>query len=82
MAVSDPYENKDIALIDILDTVLYKGVAIQGDLVISIAGIDLVYVDLKILIAAVETLAEAREREIASIKFDEEREALERATED
>ena len=80
MTVRDPYENKDIALIDILDTVLHKGVAIQGDLVISIAGIDLVYVDLKILITAVETLAEAREKEVASDKFDKEREALERAT--
>lgn len=80
MAVRDPYENKDIALIDILDTVLYKGVAIKGDLVITIAGIDLVYVDLKILITAVETLAEAREKEIASDKIEEEREALERAT--
>lgn len=48
--------NKEIALIDILDTILDKGAAIRGDLVISIAGIDLVYLDLRLLIASVESL--------------------------
>ncbi|GAB1774916.1 hypothetical protein PMEGAS67_03930 [Priestia megaterium] len=33
-------EQKDIALIDILDVILDKGIAIKGDLLISIAGID------------------------------------------
>lgn len=47
---------KEIALIDILDTILDKGAAIRGDLVISIAGIDLVYLDLRLLIASVESL--------------------------
>ncbi|MCY9023396.1 gas vesicle protein, partial [Priestia megaterium] len=49
-------EQKDIALIDILDVILDKGIAIKGDLLISIAGIDLVYLDLRVLISSVETL--------------------------
>mgnify|MGYP002723581289 FL=1 len=41
-------ENKEVGLIDILDVILDKGVAIRGDLIISIANIDLVYLDLRV----------------------------------
>ena len=48
--------NKDISLLDILDAVLDKGVAIRGEILISVANIDLVYVDLRLLVTAVESL--------------------------
>lgn len=76
-------ENKDITLIDILDVILDKGVAIKGDLMISIAGVDLVYLDLRILIASVETLMQAQSNgrnEVSSEQFDKEREELVYAT--
>ncbi len=76
-------ENKDIALIDILDVILDKGVAIKGDLIISIAGVDLVYLDLRVLISSVETLVQAKEgnREpITSEQFDKQKEELMDAT--
>lgn len=81
MTRREEYENKDIALIDILDTVLDKGVAIKGDIVISIAGIDLVYLDLRILISAVETLIESNESSLSSAQMDKEEEALANVTE-
>ncbi|ASF41523.1 MULTISPECIES: gas vesicle protein [Halobacillus] len=84
MSEREQYENKDISLIDILDTVLDKGVAIKGDLVISIAGIDLVYLDLRVLISAVETLVQSNQqgaKSISSERMDEEKEALEYVTE-
>ncbi|MDI3093849.1 gas vesicle protein [Priestia megaterium] len=59
-------EQKDIALIDILDVILDKGIAIKGDLLISIAGIDLVYLDLRVLISSVETLMSSHDRQIIS----------------
>lgn len=59
MSLKQSMENKDIALIDILDVILDKGVAIKGDLIISIAGVDLVYLDLRVLISSVETLVQA-----------------------
>ncbi|MEI2329615.1 gas vesicle protein GvpS [Priestia megaterium] len=59
-------EQKDIALIDILDVILDKGIAIKGDLLISIAGIDLVYLDLRVLISSVETLIGSHDRQIIS----------------
>ncbi|UOQ46546.1 gas vesicle protein [Halobacillus salinarum] len=83
MTERENYENKQIALIDILDTVLDKGVAIKGDIMISIAGIDLVYLDLKILITAVETLVQSNRDSaaISSQQFEREKEDLTHATE-
>ncbi|MFB5662560.1 gas vesicle protein [Alteribacillus sp. HJP-4] len=49
-------KNRDVSLLDILDAVLEKGVVIRGDLTISIADIDLVYLDLRVLLASVDTL--------------------------
>lgn len=48
--------NRQITVLDILDRVLTKGVVITGQLVISVANIDLIYVDLKILLSSVETI--------------------------
>lgn len=42
-----------IALVDLLDRLLAGGVVITGDLVISIAGVDLVEVSLRALVTAV-----------------------------
>jgi gas vesicle structural protein len=83
MTVRESIENKEIALIDILDVILDKGVAIRGDLVISIAGVDLVYLDLRVLISSVETLVHHKNgtrKEISSGKLDQEREELIHAT--
>ena len=83
MTLRESVENKEIALIDILDVILDKGVAIRADLVISIAGIDLVYLDLRLLISSVESLVQAQQetrKVISSEQFDDQREALIDAT--
>ncbi|MFP8644167.1 gas vesicle protein [Priestia aryabhattai] len=83
MSLKQSMENKDIALIDILDVILDKGVAIKGDLIISIAGVDLVYLDLRVLISSVETLVQAKEgnrKPITSEQFDKQKEELMDAT--
>ena len=84
MSLRESVENKDIALIDILDVILDKGVAIKADLVISIAGVDLVYLDLRVLIASVESLVQAQQqaphKRLSSEQFDIQKEALEDAT--
>ncbi|RDI45971.1 gas vesicle protein [Falsibacillus pallidus] len=78
MPIKESLENKDIALIDILDVILDKGVAIKGDLIISIAGVDLVYLDLRVLIASVEKLVSSKNErsDLSSIQFDKQREEL------
>jgi hypothetical protein len=42
-----------VALVDLLDRLLAGGAVLTGDLVISIAGVDLVQVSLRALITAV-----------------------------
>jgi gas vesicle structural protein len=46
-----------IRLVELVDRVLDKGVVLHGDIVISVAGVDLVYLELQLLLAAVESLA-------------------------
>jgi gas vesicle structural protein len=50
----------ELALSELLDRVLNKGVIITGDLTVSIAGVDLIYVGLKVLASSVETAARLR----------------------
>jgi hypothetical protein len=45
----------DVTLLDLADRLLEKGVVLTGDIVISVAEVDLVYVSLRALIASVET---------------------------
>jgi gas vesicle structural protein len=46
---------EEVSLLDILDHVLNAGVVIHGSLVISLAGVDLVYVGLNVVLTSVET---------------------------
>jgi len=46
---------EDVSLLDILDHVLNQGVVLHGSLVISVAGVDLVYVGLNAVLTSVET---------------------------
>jgi len=47
-------DTRAIALVDLLDRLLGTGVVIAGDVVISLAGVDLVEVSLRALIRTVE----------------------------
>ena len=50
---TDP--NDETSLLDILDHVLNAGVILRGNLVISLAGVDLIYVGLDVILTSVET---------------------------
>lgn len=43
------------SLVDLLDRVVNTGVALTGDAVISLAGIDLIRLDLRLLLVGVDT---------------------------
>lgn len=49
----DTASSQGIALVDLLDRLLAEGVVLAGDVVISIAGIDLVRVSLRALITTI-----------------------------
>jgi hypothetical protein len=56
--------DEDVSLLDILDHVLNAGVVIHGSIVLSIAGVDLVYLGLNVVLTSVETaLKNLREEE-------------------
>lgn len=45
-----------ISLCDALDRILTKGVVIYGDITISVAGVDLLYIGLRGLVCAIDAL--------------------------
>ncbi len=45
----------EVSLLDILDHVLNAGIVLHGSIVISLAGVDLVYVGLNAVLTSVET---------------------------
>jgi len=46
---------KEVTLLDLLDRILNKGVILYGDITLSVADVDLVYLSLKVLLTSVET---------------------------
>jgi hypothetical protein len=48
-------EGTDVTLVDLVDRLLDKGVVIGGDVILSVAGVDLVYLSLRALVASVDT---------------------------
>jgi hypothetical protein len=48
-------ESADLTLLDLVDHVLNTGVVIRGNLVLSLAGVDLVYLGLDLIVSSVET---------------------------
>lgn len=47
---------EQVTLLDLVDRVLNKGVVVTGDITLSVADVDLVYVGLRLLLASAATL--------------------------
>src|SRR5439155_1476887 len=52
----------DAALLEVIDDVLNKGVMLQGEVILGVAGVDLVYLRLNALLCAADRLLPARDR--------------------
>jgi len=48
-------EKEHVSLCEVLDRVLNKGAVIVGDVMISVADIDLIYLGLQVILTSVET---------------------------
>jgi len=46
----------EVTLLELVDRVLNKGVVLSGDITLSVAGVDLVYVGLRLLLASAGTI--------------------------
>jgi hypothetical protein len=50
------FEDADATLLDLVDNILTKGVVIDAEIVLGLAGVDLIYVRLSALVSAVDKL--------------------------
>jgi hypothetical protein len=48
-------ESEPVSLCEVLDRILNKGAVVVGEVVISVADIDLIYLSLQLVISSVET---------------------------
>ena len=55
LIISDANNDDQLGLVDILDHVLNQGIIVRGNLIISLAGVDLVYVGLDVILTSIET---------------------------
>jgi hypothetical protein len=56
VTAQSPQLQHEVTLIELVDRVLNKGVTLTGDITLSVANVDLVYVGLRVLLASVGTL--------------------------
>ena len=48
-------DNKQVTLCEVLDRVLNKGAVVVGDVTISVANIDLLYLGVQLILTSIET---------------------------
>ena len=56
--MGDIENSKQVTLLEVVEKLLDKGVVISGDLILSCANVDLVYLNLKIVLTSVQTMLE------------------------
>ncbi|HKG59388.1 MAG TPA: gas vesicle protein [Pyrinomonadaceae bacterium] len=56
--VSEEWEDTDLSMLETLDHVLNRGIVIAGEITISVANIDLIFIGLNVLVSSVETARE------------------------
>jgi hypothetical protein len=57
MTVDRVSAHEDVALVDLLDRLIGGGVVVTGDVVLSVADIDLVYLGLRLVLAPAHDVA-------------------------
>ena len=60
--MSDLARAQEVTLLDLLDRVIDNGVVLAGDVTVSVADVDLIYLGLRVLLAPVERLPELADR--------------------
>ena len=56
--IGEEIETTDFSLLETLDHVLSRGLVIAGEITISVADIDLIFIGLNVLVSSVETAHE------------------------
>jgi len=58
--------DEELTLLELTDRLLNRGVVITGEAVISVGGVDLIYLGLNVVLTAVETMRQRGQREPAA----------------
>jgi gas vesicle structural protein len=53
-------EARDVTLLELLDRVVDHGVILAGDITISVADVDLIYLGLRVMLTSIERAEELR----------------------
>jgi gas vesicle structural protein len=53
-------EGREVALLELLDRIVDHGVVIAGDITISVADVDLIYLGLRVMVTSVQRAEELR----------------------
>jgi len=63
------FEQTELSLLETLDHVLDRGLVIAGEITISVADVDLIFVGLNVMLSSVETARQVlRERQRKSVE--------------
>ena len=54
--------DEELSVLDLVDRLLTRGVVITGEATVSVAGVDLIYLGLNVILTAVETIAQKEGR--------------------
>jgi hypothetical protein len=65
---SDALEEQELSLLETLDHVLNRGLVIAGEITISVADIDLIFVGLNVMLSSVETAQEVLRKRQAKVE--------------
>ena len=52
--------DEELTLLELTDRLLNRGVVLAGEAVISVAGVDLIYLGLNVVLTSIETLRKRR----------------------
>jgi len=67
-----PFEDTETSVVEILDRLLGKGVVVRGDVVLSVAEVDLVSLNLGLLLASIDKARELYNRDVRTEALEEE----------
>lgn len=58
---------RQLTLLELLDRAIDKGVVLTGDVTLSVAGVDLIYLSLRLLLSSVERTVREQSRLAAQV---------------
>jgi hypothetical protein len=65
-ATAEIIDEADASLLDIIDNLLNRGVVVDGEVMLSLAGVDLVYLRLSVLLSAADRVLPPTSRRSAT----------------